>query len=154
VGVIPDPKPGAVTSRQRLEVHVRSPVCAGCHDQIDPPGFALESYNEVGRYRTTDHGEPVDTSSNMLSCTDVDGPFKNGQELLSRITTSTDVKRCFAKHYLSYAVLHDVSQQDQCSLAKVTERFVADGDLKQLIATVGKSDAFRLRATEDRGVMP
>lgn len=154
VGMLPDPQPGAVTSRQRLEAHVRSPVCAACHDQIDPPGFALEAYDQVGRYRTTDHGEPIDTSASMLSCTDVDGPFHSGEELLSRISNSADAKRCFAKHYLSYALLRDLSQRDQCSLSKVTERFVADGDLKQLLVAVATSDTFRFRATEDQGVMP
>lgn len=154
VGMLPDPQPGAVTSRQRLEAHQRDPVCAVCHTQIDPPGFALEAYDQVGRYRTNDHGEPIDSSGTMLSCTDVDGPFQNGEELLSRIATSTDAKRCFAEHYLSYALLRDVSDRDHCSLAKVTERFLADGDLKQLLVAVASSDTFRLRATEDQGTLP
>jgi hypothetical protein len=37
--------------RKKLEAHRESARCAGCHAQIDPLGFALESYAEFGQWR-------------------------------------------------------------------------------------------------------
>lgn len=42
---------GAKTIREQLAKHRDNPTCAGCHSQIDPPGFALESFDVIGGYR-------------------------------------------------------------------------------------------------------
>lgn len=42
---------GATTIRQQLEKHRNTAACATCHRHIDPPGFALESYDPIGGYR-------------------------------------------------------------------------------------------------------
>ncbi len=42
---------GAVTIRQQLEKHRTNPSCAACHSKMDPPGFALESFDVMGGYR-------------------------------------------------------------------------------------------------------
>ena len=42
---------GAVTIRQQLDKHRADPSCAGCHRKIDPPGFALESFDIMGGWR-------------------------------------------------------------------------------------------------------
>lgn len=50
VGIDPDLR-GATTIRQQLDLHRSHASCAGCHRQMDPPGFALESYDVIGRFR-------------------------------------------------------------------------------------------------------
>ena len=42
---------GAVTIRQQLEKHRADASCASCHSKMDPPGFALESFDVMGGYR-------------------------------------------------------------------------------------------------------
>jgi hypothetical protein len=42
---------GAVTIRQQLEKHRADVSCASCHSKMDPPGFALESFDVMGGYR-------------------------------------------------------------------------------------------------------
>ena len=42
---------GATTVRELLNAHRADPACAGCHTKIDPPGFALESFDVMGGYR-------------------------------------------------------------------------------------------------------
>ncbi len=42
---------GAVTIRQQLDRHRADPICASCHRKIDPPGFALESFDVMGGWR-------------------------------------------------------------------------------------------------------
>ena len=43
---------GAETLRQTLEKHRADPACATCHVKMDPAGFALESLDVVGTFRT------------------------------------------------------------------------------------------------------
>jgi hypothetical protein len=54
---------GATTIRQQLVKHRERAECAGCHARIDPPGFALESFDVIGGwrdyYRSVGKGEPV-----------------------------------------------------------------------------------------------
>ncbi|MEO2013460.1 MAG: DUF1592 domain-containing protein [Fuerstiella sp.] len=42
---------GATTIRELLKKHRADPSCASCHQKIDPPGFALESFDVMGRWR-------------------------------------------------------------------------------------------------------
>ncbi len=42
---------GATTIRELLAKHREDPSCATCHKKIDPPGFALESFDVMGRWR-------------------------------------------------------------------------------------------------------
>ena len=49
-GVEPDIR-GATTIREQLEKHRTLATCAGCHNKIDPPGFALERYDVIGGWR-------------------------------------------------------------------------------------------------------
>src|SRR4030095_4717099 len=42
---------GAVTIRQQLEKHRANASCAACHSKMDPPGFALESFDVMGGFR-------------------------------------------------------------------------------------------------------
>lgn len=54
---------GATTIREKLAKHREHEVCASCHSRIDPPGFALESFDVIGgfreRYRTIGEGDAV-----------------------------------------------------------------------------------------------
>jgi hypothetical protein len=43
---------GATTIREQLDKHRHTPACATCHTRIDPPGFALETYDPIGNWRT------------------------------------------------------------------------------------------------------
>jgi mono/diheme cytochrome c family protein len=60
--VEPDTR-GATTIREQLAKHRSVASCAVCHAKIDPPGFALESFDVFGgwrqRYRALGDGEPV-----------------------------------------------------------------------------------------------
>ncbi len=54
---------GATTIREQLSMHRTQPLCAACHRNIDPAGFALESFDVMGaardRYRCIGGGDPV-----------------------------------------------------------------------------------------------
>lgn len=46
------PAKAVTTLRERLEQHRNDPSCINCHQKIDPPGFALESFDAIGRWRS------------------------------------------------------------------------------------------------------
>lgn len=72
--------------RERLEAHRSSPSCNGCHGIIDPLGFALENFDAVGRWRTTDReaGTPIDSSGILANGTPVNGPIELRDAILAR----------------------------------------------------------------------
>jgi hypothetical protein len=154
-GLVIPPLPAlqeGVSTRERLEAHTAGQVCQSCHSMINPAGFALESFDEVGRYRATDHGRPVNTSGSLSLGKDVDGAFATGDELIARLAQSQSVRACFAETYLDFALAHAVTDvADTCSIQALSKSFGASGDLKQLVAAVAETDSFRLRLAEGVG---
>ena len=71
------------TVREQLEVHRADPVCATCHNVIDPVGFALENFDVDGSWRaTTREGLEIDSTGVLLDGTPVDGPQALREALL------------------------------------------------------------------------
>src|SRR5262249_29522697 len=61
--------------RQRLEEHRTNPGCASCHAPMDPLGFALETFDAIGRSRTRgEAGAPIDASAVLPSGDTFEGP--------------------------------------------------------------------------------
>jgi hypothetical protein len=94
----PGKKPRSM--RERLEAHRKNPPCAGCHRIMDPIGFALEPFDAVGAWRTTDAGSPIDGSGQLANGLKVDGPVSLRQALLSDpevfVTTMTEKLMVYA----------------------------------------------------------
>ena len=149
---LPETPMAGVTTRQEVEEHANNPACSACHALLDPPGFALEHFDEVGRYRAEENGRDVDTSGTVVQGGDLDGPFASGSELLGRLGQSQTVRRCFAQQVFSYAQSGDGSRPlgaaEACALEPVSVAFAASGDLKDLIVHIATGDAFRLRLSE------
>jgi hypothetical protein len=141
-----------VSTRERLDMHASSAACAACHDMIDPPGYALEGFDQVGRRRATDGGKAIDTSGVMRSAGDLAGAFANGGELLARFAQSHDVRACFARKSYEHAAEHAAGDDDACAIDALARTFTTTGDLKGLVAGIATSPAFRLRRSE--GVAP
>jgi len=77
VGAAPPPPPpdvpvlkdntvsSSLSMRERLAEHRANTACAGCHNIMDPVGFALENYDAVGRWRTLEGDTPVDAAGGL-----------------------------------------------------------------------------------------
>jgi hypothetical protein len=60
--------------REALMQHRTDSACAVCHERIDPLGFALESYDPIGRFRPTDEaGGKIDDTGEMMDGTKFTG---------------------------------------------------------------------------------
>jgi hypothetical protein len=158
---LPDaPTPGLTTRQQIEQLHVSGGACAACHGLIDPPGFALEGFDQVGNVRTMDNNQPIDTGDIIvgsgggtpLRSADLDGPFATGDAFLSRLPSSATVRACFAQEFLEHAVSGDVAAtvapDDQCSVNTISEGFAKSGDLVALVGQVAASNTFLYRKSE------
>jgi hypothetical protein len=77
---------------------LRRVPCAG-----RPPGLAFEHYDELGRYRDTENGKPID-STGELTDSDVAGPFEDGLELAGMLAESDEVGACVVRQYFRFAL--------------------------------------------------
>lgn len=135
-----EPGDEARTLRERLERHRADPACAGCHDRIDPVGFALENYGATGEFRTTYFsGQRVDSSGQLAQ---PDGTFGSAAGLLATLHTTDRVRDCYATQWLAYGLGRPLSEADTCVIHDVRERFAtAEGDLGELLVAIATSDA-------------
>jgi hypothetical protein len=97
---------GATTIREQLAKHRNNPDCAICHVKIDPPGFALESFDVIGgwrtHYRSVGKGEPV-PGRRYLKGPAVD-PDEDIHAFKRRLLKDPDqLARALAAKLLSYA---------------------------------------------------
>ncbi|MBL8817264.1 MAG: DUF1592 domain-containing protein [Planctomyces sp.] len=94
-GIEPDTR-GATTIREQLARHQSVSTCAGCHQKIDPPGFVLEAFDPIGRYR--DHYRTTET----------------GEKL-------PDARAFFGDHYGAVKYLKGSAVDTRCELPSGTE---------------------------------
>ena len=99
------------TVRERIEAHRANPVCASCHAQMDPLGFALENFDAVGKYRTVDAEAktPIDASGTLIDGQKFDGPAEFRRLLLTR---QQDFVRTVTEKLMTYALGRGVEYYD------------------------------------------
>jgi hypothetical protein len=76
-----------LTMRERMEEHRTNPVCASCHQIMDPIGFSLENFDAVGAWREREggtNGTRIDASGQLPDGTKVRGPVELRQALLKQ----------------------------------------------------------------------
>ncbi|MEM7739960.1 MAG: DUF1585 domain-containing protein [Pseudomonadota bacterium] len=105
-----------LTMRQQLERHRADPVCSTCHSKIDPLGFALEGFDAVGGYRTTENGVAVDTSAIMSNGRQFTG-FRGLQEVL--MERQDEFAHTFAERLLTYALGRGLTAKDQPTVRQI-----------------------------------
>ncbi|WP_438029575.1 DUF1592 domain-containing protein [Sorangium sp. So ce233] len=136
----------AKTTRERFAAHTSQPGCQGCHQFIDPLGFALETYDALGRHRATENGMPIDATGEVVGTEGADGEVNGGVELAERLVSSVDARACFVEHWFRYAVRRGGSEGDACELESLGDAFEEEGgDIHALLVRVVKSEAFRTR---------
>jgi hypothetical protein len=156
---LPPPPPGADalapppsptrTTRDRLVEHRKNPECAGCHSLMDVLGYGFESFDDIGRYRTTENNVKIDDTGELIG-TDVDGSFKGPIELGKRLAKSTQVQKCVTKQWFRYALGRMDTDVDSCTLDAVFQRFQkSDLRLPELLMALVESDGFRIRRGEE-----
>lgn len=105
--------------REMLTQHRANPVCASCHNRIDPLGFALENYDQIGRWRNEDAGAPIDASTELADGTAVDGPQDLKQVMLEKRELFL---RNLTKRLMGYALGRGLTPADACAVETIVDR--------------------------------
>lgn len=136
---LPEPLEGQQTGRDVLDRHSSDPSCAGCHVQLDPPGFAFESYGPLGAFRDRDNGLAVDSTGVF------DGEsFSNAQEFVGLLRKSPSTPRCLSTQlFRSTMGLVEGDGQEPYLEALEVAFENNEYDLRAQLVKLVASDAFR-----------
>jgi hypothetical protein len=155
------------TNRQRLDIHLNSESCAGCHRLIDPIGFGFEQYNPIGafqermtlqfgrgggdnedsgRRRPTSITLDLDTSGYIQG---VEGSeFTTPKELGRLLAESKTSQKAIVKQLFRYALGRHETAGDQPLVDRLYERFRVSGfRFRELIIALVTSDPFLQRGS-------
>ena len=139
------------TLRERMRV-TRETYCWSCHEKMDPLGLPFEMYNHAGLYRTTELGEPVDTSGEIIDSGDpaLDGPVSNAIEMIEKLAESERVEQVFVRHAFRFWMGRNETLND-APVLQAAHRAYRDngGSMKALITSLVTSDAFLYRKVEE-----
>ena len=130
-----------LTIRERLAEHRKREDCAGCHNKIDPFGFALENYGPTGFWRDKyENGREVDVSGVLFN----QHEFKNVQEFKELILEEKQrFIRGFAAHLLSYGLGRELGVADVPTLDSITARAMAGQDqMRTFLKNIAMSEPF------------
>jgi hypothetical protein len=135
------------TVRERLEQHRANPTCASCHKLMDPIGFALESFDAVGKYRTYDENfEQLDTAGVYADGTRIDGLPGLRQVLTNH---SEQFLANMTKTLLTYALGRGVEYYDAPAVRSIIRDAAPQNyRLSSLILGIVKSTPFQMRRSD------
>jgi hypothetical protein len=106
-------------------LHRERSDCKGCHEQIDPLGFALENYDPIGVWRTQyENGRDVDMSGTLFRKHE----FSDIIEFKEAMLVEKDrFARALAGHLLSFGLARELGAADKIALDEIAQATARDG---------------------------
>jgi hypothetical protein len=141
------------TARQQIEALTGTGTCNTCHTLMNPIGFGLEGFGGDGAERTTDNGEPVDTTgviNGFKSKTGAPLTFNGPRDLSNILADSDDARRCLASNFHRFTRGFAAKGDDFGAVQKLGDEFVAQGlALPELFVRVALQDSFVTRRSAE-----
>jgi hypothetical protein len=164
---IPDPPPGInstlppvnpeqpLSNRERLQVHMSNPSCAGCHSLMDTIGFGLEKFDAIGQRREKQVitffsdavkrkesaprvSVPLDARGTIVGIPRSD--FTSPKELGKILAQSPKCQECVVRQLFRYAFGRKETDTDRTAIQKGVEVFrESQFRFKELLAFIAKS---------------
>lgn len=139
----------ALSMKDAMQLHRANPACASCHAKMDPIGFAMETFDAIGRYRTEENGKPIDNSSSLPDGTPVVGVegvrqliLKNPDMFVEAITTKL----------LMYALGRNIQYYDEPAIRTIVRNAAkSNNTFASLVLGVTNSLPFQNRAVVVQG---
>jgi hypothetical protein len=132
------------TGRELLAIHRASPLCASCHERLDPLGLALENFNAMGLWRDKERGQTIDSTGKLLT----GESFKDVRELkrILKDNHKQDFYRCITEKLLTYALGRGLDYNDVDSVDQIVARLEREGGrFSALLLGVIESAPFQKR---------
>ena len=143
-----------LTTRERIELQTSAVACQTCHTLINPLGFALEEFDSVGRFRTSerrgDAEKPIDPSGSYQPREGAEAAFRGARELAAYIVASRDAQEAFVQSLFHALVKQPVRAWGPDALERLRAGFESGGfDIRRLLA-----DIMVLSAAQAKRSMP
>jgi mono/diheme cytochrome c family protein len=132
------------TMRERMGAHRANPVCASCHNMIDPAGFALENFDAIGRWRMVDESfNPIDASGALPDGTKFNGV---GELRTALVRRPERFVRTVTEKLLTYSLGRGLTSKDMTAVRRIVDGAAKDDyRFQTLVVEIAKSYPFVMR---------
>ena len=142
--------------RAQMEMHRKNEPCASCHKIMDPIGFAMENFDAIGTWRTTDQGSPIDANGILVDGSKLDG-VRAMREALLRY--SPQFVRVLAEKMFIYGLGRGTEYSDMPLIRSIVHQAEQNNyRFSSLVLGLVKSDAFqmnqKLQSSTGEGTRP
>jgi hypothetical protein len=137
------PRGKSVSVRAQLEQHRANPNCASCHARMDPLGFALETFDAIGRWREKEGDLVIDSSGTLP-----DGRSFEGYRDLRAILKADPgaFTECLAEKLLTYALGRGLERGDRKTVKTIAARVARDNyRFSSLVLEIAQSTPFQMK---------
>lgn len=137
------PTSSTLSLRDRLSRHRADPACASCHQRIDPPGFSLENFDAVGRWRDREGESWIDARGGMAYVPDIEGVDGLERALLDQPELFLET---IAEKLLAYALGRGIEYHDLPSIRRIVRQTREGHDrFSALLIALVDSAPFQMR---------
>jgi len=135
--------------RARLAEHRANAACASCHNLMDPVGFALENFDAIGRWRTLEDGQPLDSAGGLPDGSKFSGVSGLEDGLLKRPELFVGT---LAEKLMTFALGRGIETYDAPAIRKIVrDAQTKDFRFSAIILGIVNSTPFQLRNPEPKG---
>ena len=130
-----------------MALHAKNKMCASCHSRMDPLGLALENFNAMGKWRSSEMNQPIDTAGKLIT----GEAFADVRELKRILATEhrEDFYHAFSEKLLTYALGRGVEYYDIDTIDHLVAELEANGGRPSvLLRGIVESAAFQQRRQE------
>jgi hypothetical protein len=134
-----------MTAREKFIEHSKNPACKACHALFDTLGFAMENYDAVGAWRTTEKGKMIDPTGMITLSNGGDLTFSNFVDMIDKLGKGEAASDCFAAQFVQY--VSGRVKLDDCDRANAIVAFRSSGyKMDALVQAIVKSPSFVSRS--------
>lgn len=141
--IAPDLHP-SLTTRERVLLQTKAAACSGCHSIMNPLGFALESFDAVGRYREKEREKPVDTSGSYEMRSGNVAKFNGAKGMGRFLADSEETQYAFAQQAFHHFAKQPVRAYGLTKPDELRKSFAESGfHMRKLIVEIAATAALK-----------
>jgi hypothetical protein len=148
----PQSTPTSTCKVDRYAQHRNDGSCFDCHNQMDPVGFGLESFDQMGRWRATDNDDAscmISGEGQLYGLAPDPVPFKGPAELGTLLIDSGVLEACLVTQLYRFAMGHRERRDDADLIDALAHSFLETRRLDALVIELVSAEAFGYRQEEN-----
>jgi len=136
------------TQREYVATLTSPAECKGCHiNVINPPGYALENYDSVGKWQTVDPlGGAIDATASIAFDGKNQVAISSPKQYMEQIAKNLSTMQIYSREWVSYGFGRPANVNDQCVVDELNTKLAkSDYTMLNLLADLTQADSFRVR---------